>query len=377
MTINPAPDLRLQIDRIKRLSLARKSLYAVLGLAFVIVCAAVWPESSATTPLSAVSLLVTGLVAVRAANRSLGYRFGTRLGWSRHRLVLVGLGCGAAGLAFEPVRTAFEHGEISIVLMAVLLLDLLGYTPRLIRGALVGIAAGLSLTPVLFIALLAMSRRYREAALAAGATVATMIVGWLTMPGQTVGFFTGDIINPGTAEPVANQSVRGVFTRVIGDTTLTGMLWPVGAAIACGLGLLAARRADDRGFGFEAILLVAATATLASPVSWTGAFVFALPTTIALAGWVYRTRGPVRHLVVAVGLFWKVTLTAGLVWLAPRSGDPESLHDGLALVLGNSYAIAAIALVTTALILTWPQEPDGYGVRASRIRLSPSSPPKS
>lgn len=249
------------------------------------------------TVLSAVSLLVIGLMSVRAANRSLGYRFGTRLGWSRHRLVVVGLCCGVAGLAFEPVRITFQLGQINVILMAILLCDLLGYTPSRFRGALVGLATGIKLTPGLFIVFLLLTRRYREAGVASGVTLGTMFVGWLVMPGQTVDYFTGylfDTSRPGVAHLVANQSLRGVLTRVLGDTTLTGLLWPVAAAIACGLGLLAARRAHDRGFGFEAVLLVAATATLMSPISWTGHFVFALPTSIALAAPAVRsgTRSP-------------------------------------------------------------------------------------
>ncbi|MFC0627242.1 glycosyltransferase 87 family protein [Kribbella deserti] len=415
MTLSPAPDLRLQIDRIKRLSPARKIGYGSIVVVLFAACLLKWGADHdmydlrvyvvaaqglldgqdiysahlqnpgmalgftyppfaallfvpfalvgtgaariAITALSVISLITIGMISVRAANRSLGLRHSSRLGWSRHRLTLVGLACAVAGLAYEPIRMTFHLGQINLILLAMVMLDVLGYTPRRFRGALLGIAIGIKLTPGLFLFYLLACKRYREAVVAAVATVGTMVFGAIVMPLQTTDFFTGymlDTSRPGVAYMVANQSIRGVLTRVLADADLAGMLWPMAAVIACVLGIIAAKQVHQRGYPFEAFLLVLLTIGLVSPISWTGHFVFALPVTIALAAWIYRTQGPVRHVLTLVGVFWTVSLTLGLPWWAPHFNDLELTHRGYNLVLGNSYALASAAILTTALLLTRP-----------------------
>ncbi|WP_328990116.1 glycosyltransferase 87 family protein [Kribbella sp. NBC_01245] len=417
MTLSPAPDLRLQIDRIKRLSLSRKLGYGAVVAALLGVCLAVWGPAHpmydlrvylvaadallhgediysahllhpgmalgftyppfavllfapfaligtgaarvAITSLSVVSLIAIGQMSVRAANRSLGLRHSSRLGWSRHRLVLVALACGVAGLAFEPVRMTFHLGQINLILLAMLMLDLLGYTPRRFRGALIGIATGIKLTPGLFIIYLLACRRYREAAVASGVTAGTIVLGGILMPLQSTDYFTRYMLDPdrpGISYMIANQSIRGVFTRVLGDNALTGTLWPVAAVVTCLLGVLAARQVHDRGYPFESVLLVFLTTGLVSPISWTGHFVYALPVTIALAAWIYRTQGPVRHALTLIGVFWTASLTLGLPWWAPHFDDLELTHRSYNLVLANSYAIGTAAILAFALLLSRPRQ---------------------
>jgi hypothetical protein len=89
-------------------------------------------------------------------------------------------------------------------------------------------------------------------------------------------------------------------------------------------------------------------------VAWTDHIAFALPTAIALAAWVYRTRGPVRHAVSAIALSWTLCLTLGTIWFAPHYGNREFDHRGVEILLGNSYAIASATAIVLALALTRP-----------------------
>ena len=68
------------------------------------------------------------------------------------------LGTGAS-LWLEPVRTTIALGQISIVLLAIVVLDLLPLSrPSRWQGVGVGIAAGIKLTPMFFIPFLLVTR---------------------------------------------------------------------------------------------------------------------------------------------------------------------------------------------------------------------------
>ena len=75
------------------------------------------------------------------------------------------------GLVFwtEPVQRALFLGQVELVLMALVVWDLSQPDRRWWKGAATGIAAGIKLVPLLFIAYLLVTRRFRQAAVAAGA----------------------------------------------------------------------------------------------------------------------------------------------------------------------------------------------------------------
>ena len=156
---------------------------------------------------------------------------------------------------------------------------------------------------------------------------------------------------------VANQSLRGVALRTLGDTTGANMLWVVSALLVTGAGLALAVLAHRRGE--EAIAVtVAFTALLASPVSWSHHWVWVAVLLPLLLDLVVRMRG--RAQVVAAGLLpvWAMMLLTwplvrrpedplsanGVIWVAHRHGQP--VHW-----LGeNMYVPAALA---TMLLVAW------------------------
>jgi alpha-1,2-mannosyltransferase len=281
------------------------------------------------TLVSALSALAIGLLSVRAVRPS----------WDPRRLVPVGVLCGAAGLALEPVRVTFHLGQINLVLTALLLADLLGFVPRRFRGVLVGVATGIKLTPGIFILFLLVTRRFREAAVACAAFGATVLAGWLAMPEASRRFW-GTLIfdpsRPGSTHFISNQSVRGVLARLSDGTIAGGPIWFLLAGSIGWFGLSVARRAYLNGGRLEPIVLTAATGLLVSPISWTGHWTWALPVCVLLwsrrnAFWVAGT--------------WTVATALGLPWFAPHLGDREYTHHGFDLMLGNAYILAALALL--------------------------------
>ncbi|MEV8373817.1 glycosyltransferase 87 family protein [Kribbella sp. NPDC056861] len=290
------------------------------------------------TLLSAVSLLVVGWVTMRAV----------RPQWSRDRALGAGLACAAAGLVLEPVSSTFGMGQINLVLLALLLVDLLGHTPRRFRGVLIGVATGIKLTPGIFIVFLLVTRRFREAAVASAATAGTLLLGWLVMPGPTVDFWTKYIFDPGRPGPahyISNQSLRGAIARLTENSVLTGPLWLLTAMIVgCG-GLLVARRLYDAGRPLDAVVATGITGLLVSPISWSNHWVWALPAVAVVWSWATRSRA----LQVFAGI-WTLVFALGLPWKAPWAHDQEFHHNLPQALVGNSYTIAAIAFLITGFI---------------------------
>ena len=299
------------------------------------------------TLVSALALLVIGTVTVRAL----------RPRWSPYRVMAVGLALGAAGLALEPVRSSFDLGQINLVLLALLLVDLLGHLPRRFRGVLIGVATGIKLTPGIFIVYLLVTRRYREAATASAATAGTMLLGAVAMPDasrQFWGHFIFDPSRPGATHFISNQAWRGVFARLAGGIQGIGPAWVLAVAATCAVGFLAARRAYDRGYLMESILLTAAVGLLVSPISWTGHWVWSIPACALLwtrtvdAYRVVRVRSARFGALAGLASLWTITMVIGLPWHAPYLGDKEYTHHGFDLFLGNSYAVCAVALLLAA-----------------------------
>ena len=93
---------------------------------------------------------------------------------------------------------------------------------------------------------------------------------------------------------VANQSLRGVALRTWGDTTGANLFWVVSALLVAVAGLALAVLAHRRGEEAIAIVSVAFTALLVSPVSWSHHWVWVVVLLPLLLDVVLRMRGERR-----------------------------------------------------------------------------------
>jgi alpha-1,2-mannosyltransferase len=215
--------------------------------------------------------------------------------WFRRALpVLTGLVLLAAA---EPWRDTLSFGQVNLVLLALVGLDLL----VLRNGALVGIATAIKLTPGLFIVYLLLARRYREALVAAGATLAATALAWLVAPGASRRYWTELVWHVSrvgdTGEP-ANQSLAGALERLHAPPAV----WPL-LALAVLLFWTTKIQPADAWTGFA---LTGVAMCLVSPVSWVHHLVWELPALLVL----FERRRAVALAVYAV-------FAARLVWLAP------------------------------------------------------------
>jgi alpha-1,2-mannosyltransferase len=227
----------------------------------------------AFTVLSSVAYLAVVLLCVREA----------RLGRLPALLVLV------LGLALEPVQRTLLFGQVNLVLLALVLVDAFQIRGRW-RGVLVGVAAGIKLTPAVLVFWYLLRREYRAAATATATTAVTVVLGWILLPRDSSSFWFHDLGAKDRFGPEVrlwgNQAIGAVVDRAtqlhgvppVAVTAVTVVL----SALAASLTLLAARRAHRVGNDLAALVAVALGGLLVAPVTWTHHYVWVVPVLVVL-----------------------------------------------------------------------------------------------
>ncbi|GAA2828681.1 glycosyltransferase 87 family protein [Crossiella cryophila] len=194
------------------------------------------------------------------------------------------LGLTALLFWLEPVSWTAYLGQVNVLLMALVMVDLL-HLPERWRGVGVGIAAGIKIVPAFFILHLLLTRQYRAAATATVTAAGTVLVSLVSLPGDTLRFWTGTFAvteRVGDVENQMNQSLNGMLSRILGVDSTPLWLWLPLAALTAAAGLWVARRAQRDGRLLLAISVVGLTAAMVSPISWSHHWVWFVPLLIAL-----------------------------------------------------------------------------------------------
>ena len=244
----------------------------------------------------------------------------------------------AAAVALEPVWQNLAFGQVNALLMLAVLVDMVGPERRW-SGLLIGIAAGLKLTPLLFVVLLVLVGRRSSAGRAVLAFAGTVAVGFAAMPGAAAGYWTDGLFDASRVGPPAlahNQSVYGALSRLLDGGPPTALWLGVAVPLAVAVLLLAAHRwrAGDRVLG---TCLGALAMLVVSPISWSHHWVWVVP--VALVLW-QRSRW--------VGVAWVALFVARpIVW--PAYGrNREYDWNAAEHLVGNAYLLAALALCVWA-----------------------------
>ncbi|MDP9167853.1 MAG: glycosyltransferase 87 family protein, partial [Actinomycetota bacterium] len=259
---------------------------------------------------------------------------------------LWGVGALVTGLVLwlEPVRLSLQLGQVNLVILAVVVADLLGSDGRRWAGIGVGIAAGLKLTPALFIVYLLLTGRRRAAAVASSTFAATVLLGFAVLPRDSAYFWLrggfADVARI-TTDPIANTSLRGLFVRLHLDgapsTAVTALLVLLALAVA----VLSWRR----GHQVLGIGIAGMSAAAASPFSWSHHWVWLVPLVAHLGhrAYVVRSRSAMAAVWVCSAVF------AG--WVVVTRGDtPET--GLLALRPGGAWS-AWNVVIPAAYLLGW------------------------
>ncbi|MFG2264774.1 glycosyltransferase 87 family protein [Streptomyces sp. NPDC048720] len=267
--------------------------------------------------------------------------------------------CTATALALwlEPVFQTVLFGQINLAVACLVLWDLTRPPGARGRGLALGLAAGVKLTPAIFIAYLLLRGRTREAATATAALTATVALGTLLLPAASSEYWTRRLWQTGRvgkAWIVDNQSLQGLLARALHDPA-PGACWFLTAAAVGVVGLyLAARARHDR----HGILLTALTALLISPISWSHHWVWCVPLLAVLLA-----DGRPRLAAVTAAVF-----TARTLWLVPHQGEGDLRLSWWQQPLASPYPLLGLALLAGAALTAAQPVPSARISSASTIR---------
>jgi alpha-1,2-mannosyltransferase len=257
----------------------------------------------------------------------------------------------AVALPMGPVLLNICVGQINVLLMLLVLADLVRGRGRS-QGVAIGIAAGIKLLPLIFVAYLLITRRTRAAGVAAASFAATVLVGFLVLPGPSALYWgelmldTNRVMTPGA--PPFNQSIRGVLAHLPGVLHST-WLWLVLAIVVGVAGLAVSAWCARRGMAAAGIMACAVTGLLVSPVSWPFHWVWMAPGLALWAWWAWHRRR-VAH-AWGVALTWLVLTASGVLTFLIAVGAPTQvsapvvMHGSLTAVIWLNSLIVLAGLV--------------------------------
>ena len=215
-----------------------------------------WWLASAVAFVVAVRLILTTATGVTG-----------RRAWAVSALL-----CATASLALEPVRSNFDYGQINLILMVMIVADLT-WVRAPWRGVLVGLAAAIKLTPLVFLLYFVAAREWRSLLRGVATVVGVTAVSWAVLPSDSSRYWFHEVTDAGRTGQlgvVSNQSWNGMVHRAPFDGGHLGTLvWLVLSLASLAVGFVLTRWLVVASRTAEAVLVLALTELLVSPVSWT------------------------------------------------------------------------------------------------------------
>lgn len=197
----------------------------------------------------------------------------------------------AIGIWVDPVRHTLDDGQVNVFLMLAVLWAV--YSTRWwFSGLLVGVAAGVKLTPAITDVYFVGVRRWGAAVFSAVVLLVTIAVSALADGGQTRYYFLellGEARRIGPVGTALNQSWRAGISRILGYDAGFGPLVLAALAATATLAVLAWRALDTGRIAgatesdrLGKLLVVELLGLLVSPISWTHHWVWLVPLMIWL-----------------------------------------------------------------------------------------------
>lgn len=330
-----------------------------------------------------VAAVVVALGSVAALARTLHLVL-ARLG--RPELTLIAT---AAAIATEPVYATLGYGQVNLVLAWLITEGFLGR-----HRWLIGVAAGIKLTPLVFLLPLLVRRRERAATSAVtvfdagsesrsgggdggtmptsgravgaragarrawpslracgevlGALLGTAAVGWVVAPAASAAYWSGLFLEASDRIGIAyatNQSLSGALWRAAGEGGVPVLTAVLSVAVVLVTAALLRRPDTD---DMLALCVTGMAGLLISPISWIHHWVWILP----LALWL------LAHGRRPLALAWGILLVGRVTWWYPSGGHVEAAHDLLGKLTQDSWTI--LAMVTLGVLaMARARVPDG------------------
>ncbi|MDF3297304.1 bifunctional glycosyltransferase 87/phosphatase PAP2 family protein [Streptomyces tropicalis] len=265
-----------------------------------------------------------GLVAARALPQPAGRRTALLAAPVAVSLLMLSL----------PVRNTFWLGQTSVIPVLLVLLGCFVVRGQRACGVLIGLAAALQPTLLLFAALLWCTER-RRAVPAAGLTFALCTaLAWAAMPHDSAAYWIHHLAGAGLggrADGLANQSLHGALLRLgLTGPLEIGLFLALGTAVAA-LGLRRAVRYARDGQLLLAVAVTGCAAIAVSPTAWQHQLLWVLLAAVGRVG-----RRAADRYVWPVAVVLVMTLPGRM--LLPNSPVMGPLRDDVVLLAALAAA---------------------------------------
>jgi len=257
------------------------------------------------------ALMVFPLLVVYVTVRILRYLgLTTRTGLWGLTALLVGL-----ELWLQPIRLSIQLGQINILILAAVVVDMLSPKHRKWAGVAIGVVAGIKLTPAVFIVYLLLVGRVRAAIVAVCTFVATVLIGFAILPSESARYWIGGaFVNTKriASDPSIGTSLQSLFERLSYPNWLATVL-SVALLVAS---FAVATYAYRKGHLVLGVAIVGMASAAASPFSWSHHWVWFVPLVIHLG---YRAY--VQGSRSSAYLVWVISLVFA-DWPVSMAGQP-------------------------------------------------------
>ncbi|WP_224088398.1 glycosyltransferase 87 family protein [Arthrobacter sp. StoSoilB13] len=343
---------------------------------------ALWPQPAALMLFNVAGVAIAGWVGATIVKYwASKHDWRTALSSARARWIAGALFL--AVLFLGPWRETLAFGQINILLMGLMAVDLLGASGRRgFRGSgfLVGIAAGIKLTPLVFGLYFLMRKDWRGLANMSIGFAGTVLVAWVVRPAESLQFWLEilpDTSRIGGAGYVDNLSIKGALLHFGVPQDSVTVPW---LALSLGTVVLAAfliRAASLQGARVIAISTTALTMLLISPVSWSHHWVWMAIVLPAFAWTIKETPGRYRAqrilmtavLAVSTLVFFYSPKTIGT---ALGAADLNVQTPGLWIMASSAGVFCAVAILACWLVALRRDAvlPDGVPARLRRWAMA-------
>lgn len=224
---------------------------------------------------------------------------------------------------FNIIAQHFMFGQINIILCFLCIYDILRKDVKFIpKGTLIGVAAGIKLTPALFIIFFLVSRNWRYFFYSSASLISTMIIGYVFTPKNTIDYFTSKIFTLSSVVDLGqnfstsgNSSIQGVVSRWTGiqDSNLSAII----SVFILIMSLITAYHFSQKRDNLATACIIGISSCLLSPVSWLHHWVWAIPSII----WLANYRNSKYSKIIAV------TWSSICIFQGTDLGDYLALHN--------------------------------------------------
>lgn len=218
-------------------------------------------------------------------------------------------------LASWPMVSQLTCGQLSLLVIALPFFDLAGLVPKRYEGVLVGLAAAIKVTPMIFAIYYLVTGQRRQAVNTVASFALWTGVGAIFFPSATWEFWTRLGRTGQDVDPLLpyNLGIRSMLARISLSLAQPTWLWAGLGLLLMVLALWRARVMYRRGDALEAAFVVAIAAIVVPPNSLPHYFTW-LP---LAAIWVFSTTGRLgKWLSVALLIIYAMVCSAVTFWIA-------------------------------------------------------------